>query len=133
MAQHKTSVTSWKSRKRHTVTLASGTVVDIEIPNLPLLIKIGKIPNHLIESAVKLQESRHVTAEDVAEHYDLMRKLVAVTVKAPELTEEQVDDLPFEDVEMLAQFAFRERDMDAVGHHLGDLEKVESFRDIRGL
>jgi hypothetical protein len=129
----KTNIESWKSRKRHTVTLQSGAVVEIEIPNLPLLIKTGRIPNHLIEVAVKAQTATRITKEDVEDQYEFYRQLVALTVVEPELTADDVDSLPFEDVEMLVEFATRARDIDAVGHHLGGLETVDSFRDLRGL
>ena len=38
-----------------------------------------------------------------------------------------------EDVQMIVQIALRQTDMDAVGHQLGGLETVESFRQFRDL
>lgn len=132
--QSKTSKESWKSRKRHTVTLWSGAVVDIEIPDLPELIKTGVFPNHLVEHAIKLQNSgKAPSVEDITEQADFYDQLVLLTVKDPELTQEDLKDLPYEDREMVVEFATRSRDFDAVGHHLGGLELVESFRDLRGL
>ena len=128
-----TTIDSWKSRKTHEVTLPSGVQVTVQIPNLALLIKTGKLPNHLLEQALELQTKSKVTKEDLEDQYELFRQLVVLTVLEPALTPEDVDELPFEDVEMLVQFAMRERDTDAVYHHLGGLETVESFRDFRGL
>lgn len=133
MAQ-KLTKTAWKARKRHTVILPSGVEVQIELPNLPLLIKTGRIPNELIQQAVKTAAAPdEVTREQIEEQYDFYRTLVVLTVKDPELTPEDVDELPFEDVEMIVEFATRARDMDAAYRHLGGLEKVDSFRDFRGL
>jgi hypothetical protein len=51
----------------------------------------------------------------------------------PKITEDDIDDLPIEDVEMLAGFAMRTNDIDAIGHHLGGLETHRRFRELRGL
>jgi len=134
-----TSLEEWGARKRHQITLPSGAQVEIELPNVPLLVKIGRIPNNLIEATLKLQTASKVTREMVAEEVDYVALLVAVTLKDPSFSEEEVKDaiykelLPYEDVEMIVEFATRARDMDAVGHHFGDLELVESFREVRGL
>src|SRR6266542_4273850 len=112
------SASDWKSRSAHTVTLPSGAVVDIVIPNLPLLVKIGKLPNELLQAVVQFQQAREVTQEMMAEQHEFTTKLVTLTVKSPELTDADVTELPYEDVEMLVEFAMRSRDMDAVGHHL---------------
>lgn len=129
-----TKLEAWKTgHKRHKITLPSGMEVSIEIPNLPLLIKTGQLPNHLIEAAVEMQGKRKITAKDLEDQYEFIKQIVVLTVKEPDVVEADVDDLPFEDLEMIVQFAMRERDTDAVYHHIGGLEQVESFRDVRGL
>ena len=129
----KTTLADWKSAKSHTITLPSGVQVGIVIPNLPLLIKTGRLPNHLVEAAVELQGKKKITAQDLEDQYEFIRQVVAITVVDPDLSLDDVDELPFEDLEMIVQFAMRERDTDAVYHHIGGLEQVESFRDVRGL
>lgn len=131
--QSNSNLNQWKSAKRHTVTLHSGAVVEFEVPNLPLLIKTGRIPQPLIEHALSLQTKTKVSKEDIEDQYEFYRVLVPLVVKVPELTPEDVDLIPFEDVEMIVEFATRQRDIDAVGHHIGGLEKIESFRELRGL
>lgn len=129
------SLSQWKKNKRHTVTLPSSTVVEIEIPDLPNLVKAGSIPNDLVDVAIDVANGKKVTREDVAKQADFYNKLAAMTVVAPEVSEEDFasSSIPFEDKEMLVQFASRQIDIDAVGHHLGGLEKSRDFRIFRGI
>jgi hypothetical protein len=138
MSTTKTTKTSWKKAAIHEgVTLPSGTVVSIKLPNLGLLLKTGQIPNTLIDAAVKAQnasaESVEITREMIEEQWDFASFLVSRTVVEPEITQEEVDDIPAEDVEMLVEFATRQRDIDAVFRHIGGLDKLDSFREIRGV
>jgi hypothetical protein len=128
-----TNKDEWKALRRHEITLPSGAQVEIEIPNMPVLIKAGRIPNRLIQTVIQFQSASRVTQEMLEEEADFTNLIVSLTVKSPELTPEDVPDVPYEDQSMIVEFAMRARDMDAVGHHLGGLETVESFRDVRGL
>lgn len=130
-----TTLSQWKKNKRHTVTLPSSTVVEIEIPDLPNLVKAGSIPNDLVDIAISVAQGRKVTRDDIIQQADFYNKLAAMTVKSPEVTEAEFasDSLPFEDKEMLIEFATRQRDLDAVGHHLAGLEKSKDFRNFRGI
>lgn len=130
-----TSKSAWKKAKRHYVTLPSGTVVGIELPDLPSLVKAGQIPNELVDVAIGVAQGKKVTREDIVEQVDFYNKLAAMTTVEPEVTEEDFasGDLPFEDKEMIVEFATRQRDLDAVGHHLAGLETVKEFRNFRGL
>lgn len=124
----------WKGRKTHKdITLPSGTVVDIVLPNIQVLIKSGAIPNTLIDAALKQQNAGKVTREIISETWDFTCWIIPRTVVSPEITEEDVPDLPAEDIELLVGFASRTKDMDAVGHHLAGLETQRSFRDFRGI
>lgn len=129
------SLAAWKSSKRHYVTLPSGAIVGVEIPDLPALVKAGQIPNDLVETAIGVASGRKVTRDDVVQQADFYNKLAALTVKDPAATEEMFasGDLPFEDKEMLVEIATRQRDLDAVGHHLAGLEKSRDFRTFRGI
>lgn len=131
-----TSKANWKKAKRHPITLPSGAVVEIEIPDLPNLVKAGSIPNELVDIAIGVANGQRVTKDDIIKQADFYNKLCALSVKNPEVTEadfEGPDALPFEDKEMLVEIATRQRDLDAVGHHIGGLEKVSDFRTFRGL
>jgi hypothetical protein len=148
----------WKRAAVHTITLPSGAVVNIKLPDLAALIKGGQIPNPLLEIAQKIGSGEPVTApegkaegeegeqsqedEKTKANAELIGQigefhafLVEQTVHAPEVTKEEVQagELPTEDVAVIVQFALRERDFDAVGHHLGGLETVPEFRKFRGL
>jgi hypothetical protein len=128
-----TSLSEWKKAKTHIVTLPSGSVVEVAIPDLPQLVKAGQIPNPLIDVAVKVASGQRPTRDDIIEHAGFFNKLAAMTVVKPQVSEEDFEAgvLPFEDKEMLVEFATRQRDLDAVGHHLAGLEKVEAFREAR--
>lgn len=128
------SKTGWKKRKVHEgVTLPSGAVVDIRLPNLAQLIKSGEIPNQLIDEALEQRNQDKITRETLEKTWAFTRFIVPRTLVKPEISDEDVEDLPIQDVEMLAAFATRSLDIDAVGHHLGGLETVQSFRSHRGL
>lgn len=131
-----TSLEGWKKSRRHTVTLPSGFEAEIEVPNLPLLVKTGQLPNSLVQEAIGAIQSGKMTAEAIAEQADFYSKLVITTVKSPALTEDDVvgpDPIPFEDVEMLVEIATRQRDLDALGHHIGGLHTSKAWRTFRGL
>lgn len=132
----KNAVSSWKGVRRHEVTLPSGFVCKIEVPNLPLLVKTGALPNDLVSQALGLVQSGKLTAEAIADQSDFYAKLVVETVKEPDLTPEDVtgeDPIPFEDVEMIVEIATRQRDLDAIGDHIGGLHTNEKWRVFRGL
>lgn len=129
-----TKLTTWKKNKQHEVTLPSGTKVTIQIPNLPLLIKAGQIPNKLLDIVTKAQSGTiEITPELIAEQADYTAFIVTKTVVDPVISEEDIPELPYEDVECVMDFAMRNRDLDAVGHHISGLEQVDSFRRFRGL
>jgi len=135
----KTTKTSWKKAGIHEgVTLPSGTVVSIRLPNLSLMIKTGQIPNTLVEAAVKMQNLQgsadpEITKEMIEQQWDYSSFLVAATVVEPAITQDEVAEIPAEDVEMLVEFATRQRDIDAVYRHISGLDKLESFRRFRNV
>ena len=128
------SKSAWiKARLHENVTLPSGFQVDIELPNLPALIKSGSLPNELVEVATKAATEQEIPP-DLFERLDEFNTyLVAKTVVKPEVAEEDVNKLPTEDIDMLVGFATRTRDMDAVGKHIAGLETIDSFRKFRKL
>lgn len=132
-APTKKTASGWKSAKRHSVTLPSAFEVEIEVPNLPQLVKTGQLPNELVTEALNTAATGNLTPEVIASQADFYNKLVAFTVKEPAITEEDVPDLPFEDIELLVEIATRQRDVDALGHHLAGLDKVADWRKFRGL
>lgn len=132
-AAKQNAAAQWKSAKRHKITLPSGFEVEIEIPNLPLLIKTGHFPNDLIDAALGAIKRDEITPELINQQSDFYHKLVALTVKFPEITEEDVPELPYEDIELIAEIATRNRDLDAVGHHIAGLHKSAAWRSFRGI
>src|SRR5687767_8881236 len=118
--QTKTTINKWKQAKRHSVTLPSGVTVEIELPNIQFLLKTGQIPNSLVQIVTKASTDPNfrITPEVLAEQWDYTSFLVSKTVVEPSITAEEVAELPSEDVEMIVDFALRNRDFDAVGHHL---------------
>lgn len=124
----------WKKAAVHTVTLPSGFEADIRIPNLPQLVKTGYFPNDLVDQALKTNaNSEAVTRDTIVENAAFYDKLVTVTLVEPKVTEEEVKDLPYEDIEMLVEFATRQRDLDATGQHIGGLHTSKTWQRFRGL
>lgn len=133
-----TSKTSWKKAAVHEgVTLPSGAVVSIKLPNLSLMLKTGQIPNPLVEAAVEMQNATErdieITREMIEQQWDYYAFLVSKTVVEPAITQEEVQEIPAEDIEMLVEFATRQRDIDAVYRHIAGLDQLESFRKFRSL
>lgn len=135
MATQKKTANAWKAAAAHDVTLPSGTVVKIRIPNLPLLVKTGQLPNELVTEALSTisDPDKKLTPEAIAQSADFYAKLLTVTVIEPEITEDDIPDIPFEDVEWLVELATRQRDQDALGHHIAGLHKNKDWRTFRGL
>lgn len=131
-----TSKDAWAKRGVHEgVTLPSGAVVDIKLPNLPLLIKSGTLPNPLLAQALESRKQTEIDREWIERNWEFTIFIVPRTVVSPEVTEDDVasGDLPVEDLEQIVAFASRTTDMDAVGRHIGGLDTVKSFRDARGI
>lgn len=130
------TIGNWKKNKTHYVTLPSSTVVGIQIPDLPHLVKTEVIPNDLVDTAIAVAEkSKKVTREDIVKQSDFYDKLAAITVVEPKVTEEDFASgvLPFEDKMMIIELATKERDLDAIGGHIGGLDKVEEWRNFRAI
>lgn len=129
-----TTLAGWKKNANHTVTLASGTEVEIKVPNLPELVAAGEFPNHLVDVAIGVASGKtEVSTEEVKAQAEFYRELVSRTVINPSLTPEDVRDIPFEDVELLAAIATRQRDVDALGHHIAGLDQNADWRKFRGV
>lgn len=132
-AAPKRTLAGWKNAKRHEITLESGFEVEIEIPNLPLLIKTGYFPNELMDAAIQAIQKDRLTPEIITEASDFYHKLVAITVKSPELTEEDVPELPFEDIMLICDIATRNRDVDALGRQIAGLHTSREWVNFRRL
>lgn len=130
------SLAGWKKNKVHTITLPSGSVVKMQIPDLPTLIKTEVIPNELVDVAIAVaKDDKEVTRDDIIKQADFYNRLASIAVVEPKVTEEDFasGSLPFEDKELIVEIATRQRDIDAIGHHIGGLEKVRDWRSFRGL
>lgn len=125
-----------KRRFHEGVTLPSGAVVTIVLPNLGQMIKAGTLPNDLIQAALKQQSADQqvqLTEEDLKKDWDFVEWIVPLTLHEPKVTAEDVPNMDPMDITMLANFAARRTDIDAVGHQLGGLETQKSFRNHRGI
>jgi hypothetical protein len=108
--------------------------VDIKVPNLPELVSAGEFPNHLVDTAIAVASGdTKVTAEEIKSQAEFYRHLVSKTVVTPTLTPEEAAEIPFEDIELLSAIATRQRDVDALGHHIAGLDKSEDWRKFRGI
>ena len=139
----------WVERGIHQVTLPSGAVVKIRLPDLSLLLAGQRVPERLRVLALEqvmgaIEGKPEVESEDGSATGKLEKQLgdlaelnfwlVSQMVVEPELTSDVLRDgrLPNEDVEMLIGLATRETDEDALGVRLGvvPLERFDGFRDV---
>lgn len=130
------TLAGWKKAATHTVLCPSGMRVGVKIPDLPALIEIGEVPQHLLEAAIGMAKSgdeQALTVESVAQQREFTALLVLKTVVDPVITEADLKEIPFEDVEFLVSIATRARDIDAEGEHIGGLSSSARFRAFRGL
>lgn len=134
------TASAWKAKAGHPVTLPSGTIVRVRVPNLAALAKTGQLPNELVKLAVPEIAGSEAAPLSEEEAADAIRKLadfqswiVTTAVVTPTIDEDDVPELPTEDVEMIVAIATRQRDLDAVGHHIGGLEASAEFRRFRNL
>jgi hypothetical protein len=125
------SANTWKKNAVHAVTLPSTSVVKIRIPDLAALIEAGQIPQHLLDVALGAaafeDEKKMPTVEDIILQRQFTDKIAELTVVEPKLTEADMADIPFEDKHMLTEFALRTRDLDALNHHIGGIDKIRRF------
>jgi hypothetical protein len=129
-----TTLAAWKKAAVHQITTSTGVEVEIKLPNLPELVAAGEFPNHLVDVAISVASGdRKVTADDIKAQAEFYRELLARTLVTPEVTPDQVKEIPFEDVELIASIATRQRDVDALGHHIAGLDKSEDWRKFRGI
>lgn len=132
-----TSAAAWKRLAIHTVTLHSGAVVDIRIPDLPKLIEAGAIPQNLVDSALRVAgAAQRGTPESpdaslIIQEGQFQDVLVQKTVVNPKIDDELVKEIPVEDKEIIVEIATRQRDRDAVGDHIAGLDTSEKFRKFR--
>jgi hypothetical protein len=130
------SVDDWNAAKIFKgITLPSGTVVDITLPDLPELAKAGDIPNELLDVAAKIQKAvedeRGLDADALVNVASFQEYILPRMLVKPEITAEDVGRLPAADKELLTAIASRKRDLDAVGHQLAGLETQASWRRFR--
>jgi hypothetical protein len=146
-AQKRRSLADWKRRGVYDVTLPSGMEVSIRYPDLMMMATSDAMPERLRALAVK--QARGDTLADDAppspeqeeersreelkmleEMREFLHHLVVAMVTEPELSYEDVADLPPEDRDMLIAIAQRERDTDAKGRLLGvvPLNAFDRFR-----
>lgn len=136
-----TSKAGWKKAGVHTVTLPSGVVVNIRIPNLAQMAQSGELDNDLLQYAVPSlptnpddEPTPEQKQENLTKLANFHQWLVSKTLVDPKLSPEEVKDtVPTPDLEVLVELASRRRDMDVKGHHIGGLEVSADFRKFRGI
>lgn len=130
------SLSGWKKAAKHVVTCPSGTVIGIRIPDLPAMIEAGEIPQHLLDAALGVAgggEDAKPSIDLIKQQREFTDKLVLLTVVEPKLSDADVREVPYEDKEFIVSVATRQRDLDALGDHIGGLTKSEKFRRFRRL
>lgn len=131
------TASAWKAAAVHDATLPSGFKVKVKVPNLTAMAKAGTLPNELLDLVTKDAATGPTDPpplqEQIDEQYKFNRCLTVLTVVEPKITDGDFDEIPAEDVQMIVQIALRQTDMDAIGHQLGGLETIESFRQFRDL
>lgn len=136
-----TSKSAWKKAGVHTVTLPTGAVVKIRIPNLAQMAQAGELDNDLLQYAVpslpenpEEEPSPEQKKENLTKLANFHQWLVSKTLVEPTLSPEEVKEtVPTPDLEVLVELASRRRDMDVVGHQIGGLEVSADWRKFRGI
>lgn len=130
-----TTAGAWKKMAVHPVTCPSGAEISIKIPDLARMIECGEIPQHLLDAAIGVaaDSAERPTVELIKQQREFTDLVVLASVAIPKITEADVKDLPYEDKEFIVSVATRQRDLDAVGEHIGGLTKSDKFRKFRGL
>lgn len=126
--------TAWMKAAEHPgVVLPSGAVITVRIPNLAKLAQSGEIPNELVDIAAAAEQAgdRDMPADALEKLAKLQDFLVAETVVAPKITPDEVSKLPAEDLPFLAEIAYRQRDVDAVGNSIAGLDKLAKYATFR--
>ena len=130
----KKSLSAWTQAGVHSITCSTGFECDIRIPNLPELVSAGEFPNHLVDVAISVASGeRKVTAEEVKSQAEFYRELLSRAIVEPAVTPDEVKQIPFEDIELIASIATRQRDVDALGKHIAGLDEIEDWRRFRGI
>lgn len=157
------SAAGWRKRNDagpHVATFPSGAVLRFVIPDSSSLLRSGRLPDNLRETALlcaahpdgpegymselvtaaivagdRAERSATVT-QAIADGMELGHWLVAEMLVEPKVTAEEVarGDFPELDVKMLLEFAERRRNVDAVGHRVPVVVLAEwaRFRDELG-
>lgn len=150
----------WKQRGLHTVTCPSGQRLRIRIPGIATLLEHGDLPGDLV--SVALSEIEHergaagaladsMTADEpvdaklerVARFASFQRHLVKHAVAQVEtgggwhnveLSDDDVSELPEDDLAMVAEIVQRLRVFDARGVRIGvePLDRWAAFREVHG-
>lgn len=137
------SASAWMKQAFHLVTLPSGAVVKIRIPDIAALIKTGEIPQALLGEAIAAAkgmgqdtEPKAPTAEEMSREVEFKNLVIKATVVEPEITDallEPKTGMPAEDKDMLVEFAMRQTEFDAIGNQIAGLHTSAQYRKFRGL
>lgn len=127
------SAAGWKKAAHHNIMCPSGARIVIRIPDIPLMIELGEVPQHLLDAAIGVaSDSEAKPSKDlIIQQREFTDLLTAAVTIEPKLVATDVPDLPYEDKEFLVAIATRQRDLDAEGEHIGGLMKSEKFRRFR--
>lgn len=136
MAERKTTtLAGWKKNREHTVMCPSGTYVTIRIPDLPRMIEAGHIPQHLLDAAigVAMKPDQEPSLELIKQQREFSDRLVMLSVVDPKISESDLEDIPYEDMEFIVAVSTRQRDLDVLGRHIAGLTDLKEFRQFRQL
>jgi hypothetical protein len=141
-----TTFEGWSKLGVHRVTLPSGAVVKIRIPDLSMLLANDAVPEELRTAAIEEINNAYraasasasgaeyampeISVERMRDLAGLNRYLVSESLVDPPLSDEQLasGQIPDEDILMLSQFASRERVYDAKGVKLG-IEPIDRYQE----
>lgn len=142
-AKTSTTLAGWKKTGvLRGVVLPSGAIVDLRPLSLETHLTFGKTPDALRVIAIsdvraKLGNrdiSNDERADALAEHVAYQRPLLVEMIVEPQITEDDLADLPEQDVEWLIAFSNRAVTEDAAGRVLGvePLNRWSTFRHEHG-
>jgi hypothetical protein len=142
--------------RTYDAVLPSGMQVTFRLPSLGEMAAIGELPSDLLDLALaewsepgsavymvarpvaalpdkptrKQQDAAEKASREVATRLArLNRHVVASALVTPKLTAEELQGVPYRDVEMLSQLVNRGKGIDAAGRHVG-VVPIDQFRIV---
>ena len=136
----RSTLQDWIERRTRTVTLPSGAVVTVRLPDLGTMAKGGRIPNELLSFALRFETEairiNPMSDDERMQYIAFCRWIAAQTVVEPKIEPDDWDELPNEDYTQVLSWALRTDDLpfppEEQNGKVTTVAELASFRDEPG-